>query len=475
MVWCIPLAILWIVGITNAINLLDNMDGLSAGVSLLCAALMALHAAFLGDTLVALGALVIAGVCAGFLAFNFHPARIFMGDCGTMFLGFSLACLSLMGSSGLLSGNLFSALLLPTLVLATPIFEMGFVAVVRFINGRPISLGGRDHTSHRLVLLGLSEPRAVLWLYGITLWFGGISLWGSLSRNWMAVGALTALSWLALLVFGLFLAEVETYTQEEFEKCKTVLKAREDKVVLSRVIRYKRRVVEALLDFIAICACWVGAYQLRFDGQLGLHAHDLIEALPYVIGCQLGAFYVCGLYRNSWRYVTIADLMSIARGALLGAAASYLLLEMVAPVHGSVNSIVVVDALLLLVTVGGMRLALKALRFHFALKGREGLKRVLICGASDAGILALREMLANNGLFLLPVGFLDDDPQKQLHTFHGIKVLGTTRNLVDIVQRHRVDEVVIATDSPQGDNLDEVVRLCRGEGISCRDVRGLIL
>ncbi len=368
LVWLIPFAIFWIVGITNAINLLDNMDGLAGGVSLLCALLMAANAAYLGDTTVALGALILAGAAAGFLVFNLNPARIFMGDCGSMFLGFSLASLSLMGHSGLLSGNLFSALLLPTLVLATPIFDTLFVAVVRYINGRPISLGGRDHTSHRLVLLGLSERRAVMWLYAITLWFGVIALSGSIWHDWLATIALSVLSWVALLVLGLVLAEVETYSPEEFQNYRPIREARQGKVVLSRVIRYKRRVVEAVLDFGAICACWIAANLLRYQGDLLPHAHDLGAAFPYMVSCQLGAFYASGLYRNSWRFVTAADLAAIVRAIVCGTGLLWVLLHAVGSMNRVSNSLLGINAVLLLLVAGGIRLAFKALRFHFAHK-----------------------------------------------------------------------------------------------------------
>lgn len=474
-VWVIPFAIFWIVGITNAINLLDNMDGLAGGVSLICSLLMAAHAAWMGDTTVAFGALILASAAGGFLFFNFNPARVFMGDCGSMFLGFSLACLSLMGKSGLLSGNLFTALLLPTLVLATPVFDTFFVAVVRFINGRPISLGGRDHTSHRLVLLGLTERVAVMWLYAITVWFGVIALWGSITQNWMGTVVLTVFSWVALLVLGIFLAEVETYSEAEFQAYRGVREARKGKVVLSRVIRYKRRVVEAVLDFAAICGCWIASFVLRHDGDLGPFATDMSTAMPYVVACQLGAFYASGLYRNTWRYVTIYDLGSIFRAVAIGSLVLWPVLEFLAPVKHVSGYLLLLNALLLLLVVSGIRLAFKALRFHFSLKGRDGMRRVLVFGASDVGELAVREMLGNKDLLLQPVGFVDDDPSKMSMSIHGVKVLGNSRNLLELVHSHRIDEVVIAMSAANHDKGREVERLCRGEGVECREVRGIML
>lgn len=472
--WLMPVAIVWIVGITNAFNLLDNMDGLSSGVAMLVALLMAGHAAIVGDTNVALGAFIIAGASGGFLVFNFNPARIFMGDCGSMFLGFSLSCLSLMGESRLLQGNLFTALLLPTLALATPLFDTTFVSIVRFLNGRPISQGGRDHTSHRLVLLGLSERRAVFYLYGITLWFGALALWGASINSPLATITISLLSAVALLVFALFLAEVQTYSEEEYEKARTRRRAEGDKTVLSRVSMHKRRFVEAFLDFGLICACLIGAFLLQYEGNLQGHVRQLATAFPYVIACQMAAFYWVGLYVGLWRYVTISDIGAAVRGVFFGTVAAGVLIALIAPFKAAAETLVIY-AVLLLVSIVGVRLGLKALRYHFALKWREGLRRVLIVGAGDAGELAVREMFNNQSLQLQPVGFLDDDPTKQQARIHGIKVLGPRKSLLDMVRKFNVDEVVIAMPSIGNGAVQEVVDACRNNGIDYREVRGVIL
>jgi len=477
LVWLMPFAIVWIIGITNALNLLDNMDGLAAGVATLVAILMAVSAAMTGDTAVAFGALIIAGAGAGFLIFNFNPAKIFMGDCGSMFLGYSLACLTLMGQNSLHRGNLFTALLLPTLVLATPLFDTTFVSIVRLLHGRSISQGGRDHTSHRLVLLGLSERRAVCYLYAITLWFGLIGLWTSTARNLPATIAITVLSVIGLLVFGFFLAEVQTYSQEEYDQARA--RRREGKTVLTRVIQHKRRVVDALLDFGLIFACWIAAFLLRFeDSKLETYAEPMSRALPFLIACQMGAFFLSGLYRGLWRYVTISDIGTAVRGIVLGTIVAYALITNFISTDKFPEfprSVFIIYAALLLIASVGMRLGLKALRYHFALKWREGVKRVLIVGAGDAGELAVREMFNNTELQLQPVGFLDDDPGKQRATIHGIRVLGTCEELLDVVGDMAIDEVVIAMPSVGNGAVQSVKDACSSHGINYHEVRGVIL
>ena len=473
--WLFPFAIIWIVGITNSFNLLDNMDGLSAGIAAIASGLLAVQAIVSGNVAVALACLILVGASCGFLLFNFNPARIFMGDCGSMFLGFCLACLTLLGQSEILSGNLFTTLLLPTLVLATPIFDTLFVSMVRMMNGRKVSQGGRDHTSHRLVVLGLSERRAVCWLYGITLWFGLVGLWGYMTNNPLAGLAVTLLSAIALLVLGVFLAEVQTYAQEEYDAARERKQKGGEKTVLSRVISHKRRFVEALLDFGLICACWIAAFLLRFDGNVSDYARTLSVTLPYVVACSMTAFYAFGLYQTLWQYVTTSDLRAAGLGVLVGGVAASLLIVLFAPIAAFPWSVLVIHSVLLLLSVTSVRVGLKMLRFHFAHQWRSGHKRVLVVGAGSAGELAVREMLHNQSLQLQPIGFLDDNPDKKGARIHGVRVLGSRSELVSKIDELNIDEVVIAMPSIGNGVVQEVVDVCGQNGIETRQVRGVIL
>jgi UDP-GlcNAc:undecaprenyl-phosphate GlcNAc-1-phosphate transferase len=154
----------WIVGLTNAFNLLDNMDGLSGGVAII--ALLTIALLMRGDAMIVQLALIMIGALLGFIVFNASPARIFMGDTGSLAIGFLLACMSILCAQRISSTP--SVLVVPVLIVFLPIFDTLLVSFTRKRGGRAISAGARDHSSHRLVLLGMTERQAVFTLYAVS-------------------------------------------------------------------------------------------------------------------------------------------------------------------------------------------------------------------------------------------------------------------------------------------------------------------
>ena len=165
---CFIVTVLWIVGITNTINLVDGLDGLAAGVAAIASLSIAyvayIHGTQNGMMIVCLAMLAVAGSCIGFLPFNFYPAKTFMGDSGSLFLGFMMATLSVVGP---LKRSTIIAVVVPVLVLGIPIFDTAFAIIRRVINRRPIMEADKGHLHHRLMKLGYGQRRAVLMLYGI--------------------------------------------------------------------------------------------------------------------------------------------------------------------------------------------------------------------------------------------------------------------------------------------------------------------
>ncbi len=165
--------LLWIVGVTNAVNLSDGLDGLAAGLSAIACAALAIFAFWSHDGTTGVLLLALLGSLSGFLVFNFHPAKIFLGDSGSLFLGFMIAALSVwcVARSGA-----FAALAIPALTLGVPIFDTLFSMLRRFLDRRSLFAPDRSHFHHRLLDLGLPQRRAVLLIYGVTLLVAGMSL-----------------------------------------------------------------------------------------------------------------------------------------------------------------------------------------------------------------------------------------------------------------------------------------------------------
>lgn len=169
----VPLTLLWIIGITNAVNLIDGLDGLAAGVSGIAALTMGIVAFRQEELLVALVSFILVGAVLGFLPHNFHPARIFMGDAGALFLGFILSCLAVVG---LAKSAAIISLFIPIVILGIPIFDT-FFAIIRRINKKvPIFKPDRNHLHHRLMALGYSHRQSVLIIYGVSVFFGGVAI-----------------------------------------------------------------------------------------------------------------------------------------------------------------------------------------------------------------------------------------------------------------------------------------------------------
>ncbi len=167
-IWAYPVTILWIVAITNAINLIDGLDGLAAGISVIGIATIAFMAGMAGKELILTLALILIGSTIGFLFYNFHPAKIFMGDTGALFLGYAISILSLLGLYK--SVTLFS-FIVPILILGVPIFDTTFAIIRRIINKKPISAPDKSHLHHRILAIGLSHRNTVLVIYALGILF----------------------------------------------------------------------------------------------------------------------------------------------------------------------------------------------------------------------------------------------------------------------------------------------------------------
>jgi UDP-GlcNAc:undecaprenyl-phosphate GlcNAc-1-phosphate transferase len=460
--WAIGL--LWLVGITNAFNLLDNMDGLAATLAVVSCAYFAIDALteHENETVLAL-ALALGFACAGFLPFNLRPQRgaaVFMGDSGSQLIGFGLASLAL-AASWTVAGTTLATILLPLLVLAIPILDTTLVTIARIVEKRPVTQGGRDHTSHRLVYYGLSETKAVLLLAIVASAIGATAL----AYNVLDNGRLTAVgvlvTFVILVQFGSFLSDLEERSRRGIEGPEPSL--------WRALIFEPRRLVEVFADFVIICASFLAAYVLAVDGTGTTYERSVyLSALPILLGSRYVFFVALGVYRRVWRFATARDVLPIAVGCAGSAIAAWLVLLALRPI-GSFPAfeIFAVDAILCTVLVGGSRLTLRLLPETVGLWSER--RRILIVGAGRSGRGLARELREDPDARV--VGFLDDNPRVRRRRIVGIRVVGSLDEADRAIANTRADEVLVSIPAASQERLDHVLHAAEEAAIPCRLVR----
>ncbi len=462
------LTIFWLVGVTNALNLLDNIDGLAGGVATIGSIFLVYLCHSADQPEYALLAATFGGAVCGFLFFNFNPASIFMGDCGSLFLGFFLAGISLINTQPGGRRNLLAVLVVPVLLLLLPILDTTLVTISRKFAGRPISAGGRDHTSHRLVALGLSERTATLTLWALAALCGGVAV---LVRNlefFLALAVVVVLA-IGLIFVMVFLGQVQVY-EPVLDKDKvrglTLLPTLAD-------FGYKRRVFEVATDVVMILFSYYVAFLLRFEGGLPQPFYgQFLKSVPVLLCVQLGVLLFFGLYRGVWRYTGVADLILQLRAVLMAVCVSALLVLIEFRFAGFSRAVFAIDGMLLLLCICGSRLSFRLMHAWIARRRQpSGARRVLIYGAGGRGEMVLHELQNNPELKMVPVGFVDDDPQKYGRVIYGLRVLGSAAELSILLDEEDISEVVISTARLADDRMSHVESVCLQMGAPVRQMR----
>jgi UDP-GlcNAc:undecaprenyl-phosphate GlcNAc-1-phosphate transferase len=457
------LTLVWVVGMTNAFNLLDNMDGLCAGIALIVGAALlidllpgAAGPAFADIRYLAL----LLGATAGFLVYNINPASIFMGDSGSLLLGFSFAAVTLSSThDGVGRSDALSIVAAPLLVLMIPIFDTTLVTVSRILSGRSASQGGRDHSSHRLVAIGLSERRAVavLWLLAAIGGAIGVAL-DYMSRSWVSLAALVFLVGMGL--FAAYLAGIRVYDESD----ERVREHRLTPIVVD--FMYKRRVAEVLLDFCLVTIAYYGAYKLRFEDPEDFMKNfpNFSRSLPLVLAAQMVAFFIVGVYRGIWRHFGMMDTVVVAKGVFVGSVIAQLVILYVYRFFSYSRTVFVIYGVLLLLAMTLSRASFRLVDEYIQRKRSSG-RRVVVYGAGDGGNLVMRE-LQNGDEVVRILGFVDDDPRKIGIRVHGFPVLGDFSALVTLITQGGVDRVVISDGHFNAERLNDLRGLCSQHGVA---------
>jgi UDP-GlcNAc:undecaprenyl-phosphate GlcNAc-1-phosphate transferase len=458
------IGIIWFAGLCHALNLLDNMDGLATGVAIIAAAfLAALLSPYLGPTLVVL-LVSLAGALLGFLYWNRPRARLFMGDCGSLFIGAMLAGASLVPVFNARVAFVSPAVLV-VLILVVPLFDTAFVLVLRRLAGRKASKGGTDHVSHRLVSLGFSERSAVriLYLFGVV---GGLTAWGI--QKWSAVEPMlpfVALFGVIVILIGVYLARVPAYNAQDF-----IALQKSSFAPFLKDLAFRWHAGQVMLDLVLITVCYYVAYRLRFDGSsLDPFLQYFLSTLPVVLGCKLAALLGSGLYQRSWETFGLRDLTAVVRGVGIGSLLTVGALFYLYRGEGLSRVVLVLDALLLSAAIIATRVSFRAMNLVASSRNKKS-RRVLVYGAGGYGRLLVREMRANSAWRMNPVGFIDDDPLKAHRWIVGVPVHGALDQLEQVMRVYKVDEVLLSSPAINGNVEVRIREVC---GVLQRPVRRL--
>jgi UDP-GlcNAc:undecaprenyl-phosphate GlcNAc-1-phosphate transferase len=469
--WSVPVTLLWIVGLTNAFNLIDGLDGLAAGVALFSTATLAMISFLNQQVEVALIFTVLAGCLLGFLRHNFHPASIFLGDSGSLFLGFTLAVLSIQVSH---KSTAAVSVLVPALAFGLPIADT-LLAMLRrflkkahvveatpagkyrffFLRGRSMFEADRNHLHHRLLKLGFSHRNAVLVLYAASAVCLGMALLVTARHSLNFTFVLMAFGCAAVVAIRKL-----QYSELAFLRSGTFLP-----VAQLSILSYE--VFQALVDVgLVALAYWV-SYLLHWDGGFdGAAKSAFLATLPIVLPAKIAAFYATGLYRIKWSYAGVPDCLCSVKATAAGSIAVGAIISLWQPVCFSIP-VLVIDFMAASFLMAAPRVTIHLLN-HYAGTDFTNKRKILVYGAGRSGSLLIRELQSNGHRGMAAVGFIDDDPRKQGKLVSGYPVLGTCAQLEDVVRKWEVQELIVAANRVSQSHLAGIAESCARNGVRVR-------
>jgi len=473
----VPLTLLWVVGVTNAFNLIDGLDGLAAGVALIaCGTLFAVS---LVGVHVAAASLAVAlgGSLAGFLYHNFNPATAFLGDSGSLLLGYLLSVMSMQAS---LEGATAVVLVVPILALGLPIMDtalamlrrvLGVLHVARWDGDRneyrflvlgsaSIFRADRDHIHHRLLRMGLTHRRSVLLLYAVCIALGLMAFLAVSARG-------TELAILVALVATASYLGVRKLAYREVE----VLK-RGTLLPLFQLPVLSRRGFHALADAGFIAVAYASSQLLLRSSFVdpAIRVQILYGAIA-AVAVKLAVFFYAGIYRRTYRYTNAADLLALGKALV---AAQIAASGVVAALYGlppMAAAAVLLDFYLSATLVIGSRVSFLVLELIAGDQPRGETRRVLIYGAGSSGTALLREIHQNPSLGYHAVGFVDDLPSLRGVRVNGLEILGGGDDLSEILERAAARELIVASPKIDDARIQAVAATCLAHGVELRRFR----
>lgn len=471
-----PLTLLWIVGITNAYNLIDGLDGLASGVAIIASASIFIVSLLSGFIWIAFLSLILAGALAGFLRYNFNPAKIFLGDSGSLVIGFCLSILSIQSATKISTG--FS-LLFPMLVLILPITDTLISMSRRFIGSY---LPGKDadenqsffhkiyrmftpdrsHIHHQLISLGLTHRNTVLLLYFVSAFFASSAILFSQIDNIEKS-----------LVIALFIGIV-------LYVCVKKLRYHEIAILNNGLMMplYERWILNrtiflSLIDSVFIAMSCILSYKLiESINPAHVELLRIDQIIIIILPVQLTFFWITGIYRENIRQLGIGNALGIAASVTYAVLASLFVLMFIHPHPLLLSQILVFDFYFLLTFTLGLRIAYQVLSYLFSKYKKTG-ENVLIYGANENGTMILHKINNSPGSMIKITGFMDDDPQLEGQQIYGYPILGGHWKLNKVLSKHKIDTIFICKQSIKPENYNRLKHIAETNHVKLKrlDVR----
>jgi UDP-GlcNAc:undecaprenyl-phosphate GlcNAc-1-phosphate transferase len=435
--WDTLILLVWMVGLMNALNFLDNMDGLCSGISVIVALAFFVLAYFTSNTILLLISLALTGALLGFLKYNFSPAKIFLGDTGSMLCGFILSAMGIVFAK---QGPSHLNQLLPVLILSYPIFDISFVTFTRLKEGRRFYQGGRDHSSHRIMEMGIHPKWTVLGIYSICLALAAMGVVTFFFLESPLKVLVIAFAVFLLTIFGVHLHR--------------------------NFAHIKQKAILVLVDVLTINLLFLFVYWLRFQSklfpvQIVVPLAEYTAPAIWITLFWINLFAVLGLYdfdwdaslKEMWRSIFKSVGLGVVIFVILTLSPDYLLLR-----TWTILGIYAVSLTFLLIAERSL------LVFWFrSLLSWEGVKRkAVIVGTGDNAQKVLQDVNSNIGSGYQIVGFVKDIPGDKEVRVNQLQVLGNIDDLSEILKEHKVHEVLIALESERDSLVGDIINRVSG-------------
>ncbi|HGY56902.1 MAG TPA: hypothetical protein ENK44_14435 [Caldithrix abyssi] len=455
-VFALPVTYLWLIGVSNAVNLLDGLDGLAAGVSVIVSVVFLFMAVQNGDTAsIFILTALIAGLL-GFLRYNYHPASIFMGDTGSLFLGLMLSALSIRIFE-IQPGHI--AFIVPLIALAIPIGDTSVAFFRRLNQGKHPFKPDKDHLHHRLIYLGLSHGQAVkiilftALIYGVTAYF--------LARQSAFIGVLLLGLALAFSFYGLRrIGYLEAQRSKTYYGDSAIIKVRRGVAPLS-MGRLIHKILLMLTDALMINLALYATWYIRFyagwipsQRQLPLESIFFSPAAFLITLGWLGLFVLNNLYGMRWDVSRFDQVRRISKVIVFGILVLIIVTADPDNLLSEGRTATLIFGVLLLALVNGGRLLIIWIEKKLSIL-EYAPHNTLLVGATEKGRKVLKDIRQNPHLLYNIVGYVLKNSEDKV--FYGLKCLGSYEDIPEIVRRHNVEEVIIAINERSRDEILNII------------------